>query len=199
MNTSTKAGPATPDNPTFASQVEERLSDLRRYARRLTGNAADAEDLVQDCLLRALTNWHRFEPGTNLRAWLFTVMRNLHLNSFRRPSRHEMSMPIDELAEAGPVRPPAQEAAVEMKDFLRAFGQLTSARQKTITLVGWDGMSYEEAATVLGVPTGTVRSRLSRAREELRDRLAGSHAPHRRVVANGDIEVRAVGQSRSHL
>jgi len=165
-------------NSVFASQVGERMSDLRRYARRLTGNAADAEDLVQDCLVRALVNWHRFEPGTNLRAWLFTVMRNLHLNSFRRPARHEVPMAIEDLAEAGPARPAAQEAAVEMTDFLRAFDRLTPARQKTIMLVGWDGMSYDQAASELGVPTGTVRSRLSRAREELRDRLHGARGGH---------------------
>ena len=158
----------------FADQISAKMGDLRRYARRLTGNAADAEDLVQDCLLRALQNWHRFEQGTNLRAWLFTVMRNLHINSFRRPSRHEIAMPLDELANAAPCHPPTQEARVEMTDFLKAFGRLTPSRQQTVMMVGWDGMSYDEAANRLGVPTGTVRSRLSRARDELRERLYGS-------------------------
>ena len=173
----------TEANPVFAEQVGERMSDLRRYARRLTGNAADAEDLVQDCLVRALVNWHRFEPGTNLRAWLFTVMRNLHINSFRRPARHEVSMPLDELADMAPTRPPAQEASVEMADFLRAFKRLAPSRQRTIMLVGWDGMSYDEAAVQLGVPTGTVRSRLSRAREELRGELHGEQARRIRIPA----------------
>jgi RNA polymerase sigma-70 factor, ECF subfamily len=156
----------------FARQLGEKMGDLRRYARRLTGNAVDAEDLVQDCLLRALTNWHRFEPGTNLRAWLFTVMRNLHINSFRRPQK-ELPLPPDELALVSPERPANQEAAVELSDFLRAFDRLSPARQKTVLMVGWDGMSYDEVALRLDVPTGTVRSRLSRARQELRAALIG--------------------------
>src|SRR5665213_703033 len=79
----------------------------------------------------------------------------------------------DLLAIVAPARPPAQEAAVEMTDFMRAFDRLSAARQETIMMVGWDGMSYDDAASRLGVPTGTVRSRLSRAREELRDALRG--------------------------
>jgi RNA polymerase sigma-70 factor, ECF subfamily len=157
----------------FARQLGEKMCDLRRYARRLTGNAVDAEDLVQDCLLRALTNWHRFEPGTNLRAWLFTVMRNLHINSFRRPAHQELPLPPDELAQVASARPANQEASVELTDFLRAFERLSPARQKTILMVGWDGMSYDQAALRLDVPTGTVRSRLSRARRELRAALGG--------------------------
>jgi RNA polymerase sigma-70 factor (ECF subfamily) len=163
----------TPVKSAFARQLGEKMPDLRRYARRLTGNAADAEDLLQDCLLRAMVNWHRFQEGTNLRAWLFTVMRNLHINSYRRPAHHEVALAPDELAMVAPARPPAQEAAVEMTDFLRAFSRLSQARQETILMIGWDGMSYDDAATRLGVPTGTVRSRLSRAREELRDTLRG--------------------------
>jgi RNA polymerase sigma-70 factor, ECF subfamily len=152
----------------FARQLAANTADLRRHARRLTGNAVDAEDLVQDCMLRAWTNWQRFEPGTNLRAWLFTVMRNLHINAFRRPSNHEVPLPPDELALAAPPRAPHQEASVELSDFLRAFDRLSPARQETILMVGWDGLSYDEAAARLAVPTGTVRSRLSRARQELR-------------------------------
>lgn len=163
----------TPCNDRFSRQLGEKMPDLRRYARRLTGNAADAEDLLQDCLLRAMVNWHRFQQGTNLRAWLFTVMRNLHINSYRRPSHHEIALAPDELAAVAPSRAPAQEGAVEMTDFMRAFEKLSGARQETIMLIGWDGMSYDDAAARLGVPTGTVRSRLSRAREELRDALRG--------------------------
>ena len=158
----------------FTRQLSEKTADLRRYARRLTGNTVDAEDLVQDCLLRALTNWHRFEQGTNLRAWLFTVMRNLHINSFRRPAHHEVPLPPNELVLAAPSRPADQEASIELSDFLRAFDRLSPARQQTILMVGWDGMSYDEAALQLDVPTGTVRSRLSRARQELREALRGA-------------------------
>jgi RNA polymerase sigma-70 factor, ECF subfamily len=158
----------------FTRQLSAKTDDLRRYARRLTGNTVDAEDLVQDCLVRALTNWHRFEEGTNLRAWLFTVMRNLHINSFRRPSHHEVPLPPDELALVAPSRPAGQEAAIEFTDFLRAFDRLSPARQETIVMVGWDGMSYDDAAVRLDVPTGTVRSRLSRARQELREALRGT-------------------------
>lgn len=160
-------------DPEFARQLSEKMGDLRRYARRLTNNPADAEDLVQDCLVRALTNWHRFEQGTNLRAWLFTVMRNLHINTFRRPSHQEVVLPPDELALAAPAKPANQEAALEFADFLRAFGALSPARQEAVLMVGWDGMSYDDAATRIDVPTGTVRSRLSRARQELREVLRG--------------------------
>ena len=90
-----------------------------------------------------------------------------------------MALAPDELAMVSPARPPAQEAAVEMSDFLRAFGRLSQARQETVVMIGWDGMSYDDAAARLGVPTGTVRSRLSRAREELRDALRGDEPMER--------------------
>lgn len=120
-----------------------------------------------------MVNWHHFQEGTNLRAWLFTVMRNLHINSLRRPSNREVPLPIEALEIIAPAHSPAQEAVVEMSDFLRAFGKLSRARQETIRMIGWDGMSYDEAATRFGVPIGTVRSRLARARKELHSALHG--------------------------
>ena len=151
----------------FSRLVEEQIPPLRRYARALRrSNVAAADDLVQDTLLRAIAKQHLWEPGTNLRAWLFTLMHNQHVNDVRRSSR-EALLDVDDFhntmrASSDP------SASLLLRDLERGLAGLALEQREVILLVGLEGLSYEEAAIVLGVPIGTVRSRLSRGRDALR-------------------------------
>jgi RNA polymerase sigma-70 factor (ECF subfamily) len=178
--------------PEFATDLEANIPTLRRYARRLTRDVASADDLVQNCLLRALTRSHLFEPGTDLRAWLFKMMHNVHINEVRRSIKHQAAVSLDDLTGFEPSVPASQEARVDFSDFMRMFEALPAGKRKTVMLVGWDGMSYEEAADALGVPAGTVRSRLSRARDQLRQNL-GEGLP----MARQDVALPAQRRARS--
>jgi RNA polymerase sigma-70 factor (ECF subfamily) len=141
---------------------------LRRYAMFLTRSRADADDLIQETMLRVLTKLHLWQPGTDFRAWSFTIMRNQNINNIRRRARMNRL-----LAEAAP--DPAvsgnQLASVELRDVAAALGELPAAQRSIIVLVGRDGAAYTGVARSLGIPIGTVRSRLSRARTALRERL----------------------------
>jgi len=141
---------------------------LRRYARALTGDPARADDLVQDTLERALGKWTLWRPG-DLGAWLRSLMHNLFVNQVRaRPSTAE----LDEAAEI-PVRA-RQQDMLELRDLDLALQSLAPEQREVLLLVGLEELSYAEAARVTGVPVGTVMSRLSRARERLRQILAGA-------------------------
>jgi RNA polymerase sigma-70 factor (ECF subfamily) len=152
--------------------IEAEIPRLRRYARALARDAAAADDLVQDCLTRALTKLHLWREGSDLRAWLFTILHNQHVNSVRRAVRTGTAVEIAE-SEPGLTRGPHQEKRLELRDLDQALGELPDEQRAVILLVGLEGMRYEAVAEVLGVPVGTVRSRLSRGREALR-RLIGS-------------------------
>jgi RNA polymerase sigma-70 factor (ECF subfamily) len=141
------------------------IPHLRAYARFLTGNRERADDLVQDALLRALTAAHQFQPGTNLKAWIFTILRNLFYNEIRKNRLKVQS--IDDLAGDGPSTPATQEANLEFADFRRAFWQLGQAQREVLIMVGASGLSYEEAAAICQCAVGTIKSRVSRARREL--------------------------------
>jgi RNA polymerase sigma-70 factor (ECF subfamily) len=141
------------------------IPHLRAFARFLTGNRERADDLVQDAVVRALTAAHQFQPGTNLKAWIFTILRNLYYNEIRK-NRVKLQS-IDEMAVDEPALPATQEASLEFGDFRRAFWQLGEDQREVLILVGASGLSYEEAAKVCNCPTGTIKSRVSRARREL--------------------------------
>ena len=147
--------------------IVDQIPHLRRYARALVGNKAQADDLVQDCLERAWSRMHLWTVGTNIRAWLFTILHNLHLNA----ARHRRAMPgIVPLEAAGlepPVRP-TQEDDLEALSVWQAFCSLPEPQRAAILLVTLEEMSYEEAAAVLGIPIGTLMSRIHRGREKLR-------------------------------
>lgn len=151
---------------------------LRRYARALTGNDADADDLLQDTLERALGKWLLWRPG-NLRAWLLTMMHHVFLNQLRnRPAL----VALDDDTPAIPVRP-QQHDELEVRDLDRALAQLPPDQREILLLVGLEELSYADTARILGIPQGTVMSRLSRARERLRAILAGEDRPvHLKVV-----------------
>ena len=151
----------------FGKLLETEIPRLRRYARALTRDAVRADDLVQSCLARALAKSHLWQPGTDLRAWLFTILHNQHVNDVRRAVREGINVPMDDVAPVLTV-PSTQGASLQLRDLDRAMARLPEEQRQVLLLVGLEGMRYEEVATVLDVPVGTVRSRLSRGRDMLR-------------------------------
>jgi RNA polymerase sigma-70 factor, ECF subfamily len=166
----------------FARMLEAQIPRLRRYARALTRDIVRADDLVQSCLTRAVAKQHLWQPGTNLRAWLFTILHNQHVNDVRRGVRDGNNV---ELTEASTLAVESNAIpTLELRDLETAIGKLPPEQRQVVLLVGLEGMAYEEVATVLKVPVGTVRSRLSRARDQLR-LLMGmeeERAKHRRAA-----------------
>lgn len=151
--------------------IEAEIPRLRRYARALTRDVVAADDLVQDCLARALGKLHLWQEGTDLRAWLFTILHNQYVNQVRRAVREGTAVGLSE-TEPMLMRAPHQGKRLELRDLERAVAKLPEEQRAVILLVGLEGMRYEEVAEILDVPVGTVRSRLSRGREALR-RLMG--------------------------
>jgi RNA polymerase sigma-70 factor (ECF subfamily) len=152
--------------------IEAEIPRLRRYARALTRDVVSADDLVQDCLTRALGKLHLWREGTDLRAWLFTILHNQYVNQIRRAVREGSVVGLNE-SEPLLSRAPQQGRSLELRDLERAIAMLSEEQRVVILLVGLEGMRYEQVAAVLDVPVGTIRSRLSRGREALR-RLTGS-------------------------
>jgi RNA polymerase sigma-70 factor (ECF subfamily) len=151
--------------------IEEHIPRLRRYARALTGTREAADDLVQDALERAWTKQHLWQPDTNLRAWLFSIMHNVHVNQVRSPQNQTLETLEDEAMEL-PVRATQQDGLM-VRDLDRALRQLPVEQREVLLLVGLEQMSYEESSQVLGIPLGTVMSRLARGREKLRTLMYG--------------------------
>lgn len=146
--------------------IEDELPTLRRFARSLTRDRDQADDLVQDCLLRAIENIDKWQVGTSMRAWLFVMLRNLFYNKMRKVKRERES--VDELqAKSHTVTPANQEHTLALKDLADAFEQLSDDHREVIALVVIQGLDYDTAANLLDVKVGTVKSRLSRARREL--------------------------------
>ncbi|APZ43951.1 RNA polymerase sigma factor [Acidihalobacter ferrooxydans] len=157
--------------------LEAHIPRLRRYARALVGDAVRADDLVQDTLERALRKFSLWRRGSDLRAWLFTLMHNIYINQ-RRAERP--NVPWDETHDT-PVRG-RQEDQLVLRDLHTALEALPPEFREVVLLVGLEEFSYAEAARVLGIPPGTVMSRLSRGRERLRRMLEGDPpTPLRRV------------------
>jgi RNA polymerase sigma-70 factor (ECF subfamily) len=159
----------------FTVDVVPHIPMLRRYALKLARNPPDADDLVQDCLLRALARGHQFEPGTNLAAWLATILRNLFLTRRQRAMRIVEVELEPEIAEVS--MDASQFHSVELQDTEAAIRDLAPEQRQVIHKCGVEGVSYEDAASEMGVSVGTIRSRLSRARSQLRERVAGRIRP----------------------
>ena len=151
----------------LARLLEAEIPRLRRYARALTRDVTRADDLVQSCLTRAIAKQHLWQPGTDLRAWLFTILHNQHVNDVRRSVHEGIHVAVEEMAPVMIVHPNAL-AVLELRDLEAAIAKLPQEQRQVILLVGLEGMRYEEVALILGIPVGTVRSRLSRGREQLR-------------------------------
>jgi len=153
------------------SLITQQVPRLRRYARALTGDRSAADDLVQDTLERALSRFHLWRQGSDLRAWLFTIMHNIFVNQIRSRMRRQHEA-LDTEPAADTVHAPEPDW-LELRDLDAALARLPEEQRAVVLLVGLEQFTYEEAARVLGVPIGTVMSRLSRARERLRVILGG--------------------------
>lgn len=151
--------------------IAEQVPRLRRYARALLSDPVRADDLVQETVLRALSRRHLWQPGTDMRAWMFTILHNIHVNNQRR---RYVRGETQELAEDHPElsAPATQEKSLEIRDLARALELLPEAQRQVVLLVGLEGMDYKRVAAVLDVPLGTVMSRLHRGREALRRLMA---------------------------
>ncbi len=149
----------------FVVAVAAEIPRLRRFARVLAKRADLADDLVQETLVRAIAARAQFATGTNLRAWLFTILRHVRAAAVRRDSRSP-TMPLEDVRE--PAVSGGQEERQAMRDLALAFARLPKAQQEALWLIVVEGLDYAEAARILEVPQGTLRSRLSRARDTLR-------------------------------
>jgi RNA polymerase sigma factor (sigma-70 family) len=146
--------------------LEPLIPALRRYAYALLRDHDAADDLVQDTLERALSRWRLRRPDGDLRAWLFTIQRNLFVNAWRQRRRRGPHATLDDVAPPGVAA--QQEAGLEVQDVLAALDQLPEEQKSLLLLIGVEDFSYDDAARILGLPIGTVMSRLSRARQRLR-------------------------------
>ena len=151
--------------------VIEHLPRLRRYASALTRDSERAEDLLQDTLERAYRKWHLWQPESNLRAWLFSIMHNVYMNQVAREARRPTSVPLEEAH--GEYTVANHEAHMVTRDLVAALEQLPPEQREVVLLVCLEDMKYEEVAYVLRIPIGTVRSRLARGRERLRRLMNG--------------------------
>src|SRR6202171_6525738 len=166
------------------------IPNLRAFAISLSGNVDRADDLVQETVLRALSNINSFEPGTNMPAWLFTILRNLFRSEYRK-RRREVEDADGRYAETLKSHP-EQHGRVEFEEFRGALAKLPADQREALILVGASGFSYEEAADICGCAVGTIKSRVNRARTRLADLLAidsvddfGPDRPTRAVLAGG--------------
>lgn len=162
---------------TVCAGAVDYLRDLRVYARSLTKNHSQADDLVQGAILRALEASHQFTPGTNLKAWMFTILRNVLYNNWRSPVSRHVGF---EDCHYAPTTAPTQEASLEFCDLRRAFAELGQDQRDALLLVGAAGLDYQSAAVVSGCAAGTMKSRVSRGRAILRTLMDGGPLSVRR-------------------
>src|SRR5207237_7214196 len=139
----------------FGRLVEAQIPRLRRYARALTRDVTRADDLVQSCLVRAVAKQHLWQPGTDLRAWLFTILHNQHVNEVRRSAREGNNVSIDDAAPMLTTQSNAFDT-VQLRDLEAAIDKLPQEQRQTILLIGLEGLPYEEVAAILKVPVGTI-------------------------------------------
>lgn len=161
--------------------IREQIPRLRRYARALTSHRETADDLVQDTLERALSRSALFRPGGDPRPWLFTIMHNIFVNQVRSAAVRRM-VPLD-AALIEPASHDTSQDGLALRDLDRALCQIPADQREILLLVALEDLSYAETSKILGVPVGTVMSRLSRGREKLRDTLGGEpNAPSLKVI-----------------
>ena len=151
------------------AELYDVLPALRRFALSLTRNEDRADDLVQDSVERALLKASYFEPGTNLRSWLFTVCRRVFLNQIRKQKSRGVSVELADAPQSRLSEPSTQDITLEFRDMSEHFEKLPIRDKVILSLIVLEGMKYEEAAAMLEIPVGTVRSRLSRARNRLKN------------------------------
>ena len=175
--------PSLQDDPRRA--LAGLLPDLRAFARFLARDRALADDLVQDALVRALGALHQYQPGTSLKAWVFTILRNAYYEQGRR-RRREVALddaPTDRQAPTQPA--PDHGSRAELRDLQHLIWQLSPLLREALILVGAQELSYEEAAVICRVPVGTMKARVSRARTALSHAMQGAAGPETARNGNG--------------
>jgi RNA polymerase sigma-70 factor (ECF subfamily) len=165
----------------FLDEMARMVPALRRYARSLTRNADLADDLVQDCLERAIRKQGLFRPVGPMRAWLFRMLLNIHRNDRRGVRRSGEAVSIDTLP-IEPSLPAPQPGRIALGEMARAIDALPADQREALLLVCVEGLGYEEAASALGIPSGTLMSRLARARTALRAMTGNGEEPRLRTV-----------------
>lgn len=161
------------DQP-FQIALIEAIPNLRAFAISLCGNIQTANDLVQETMLKAWTHRTKFEAGTNIKSWLFTILRNTYFSNFRRGKREVQD--VDGAAAATLSTHPEQPGHMDMLDFKRALAELPGDQREALLLVGAEGFSYDETANIVGCAVGTVKSRVNRARVQLAELMSISAA-----------------------
>lgn len=154
----------------FKDGLIREIPNLRAFAASLSGSMQLADDLVQDTLLKAWSNAEKFEPGTSLRAWLFTILRNTYYSLYRKRGREVQDSEgtyAERMATHG-----NQESHLDLADFRKALAKLPEEQREVLIMVGATGLSYEEAAEICGVAIGTIKSRVNRARTKLAELLS---------------------------
>lgn len=164
----------------FLDQLEACVPALRRYARALTRDFDLADDLVQDCLERALSRRGLFRPAGPVRAWLFTILVNLNRNRLRNARRRGATVQLESVAE--PAAPASQPGHIALAELARAIETLPLEQKEALLLVTLEGLPYQEAADIAGIPLGTLMSRLGRARAALRTLTGTPAEPYLRTV-----------------
>ena len=165
----------------LTAEITEHVASLRRYALVLVGDAHEADDLVQEAMARVLSHMRSWRPVRDLRAYLFTTMHNVFIDSKRKRHNRSDHVPIDDVLTTLST-PATQSRRMEFRDLLQGLAALPEQQREVVLLVGLEGMSYLEAARVLDVPIGTIMSRLSRGREALRQLMTHGAVARLRVV-----------------
>ncbi|HLY54783.1 MAG TPA: sigma-70 family RNA polymerase sigma factor [Stellaceae bacterium] len=153
--------------------IEPLIPAMRRYACAFLRDRSAADDLVQDCLERAIGRWHQRRADGNPRTWIFTILHNLAVNHVNQARRRGKFVPLEDADEAALSQPASQDGALRHRDLLKALADLPEDQRSTVLLVSVEGLSYAEAASVLDIPIGTIMSRLARGRERLRRAVEG--------------------------
>lgn len=164
--------------PPVLDLLAPEIPHLRRWARHLARDPDLADDMVQECLLRAVTHAGQWCPGSSVRAWLFAVLKNAFISDRRQAWRRMNMVTLDSYRE--PSVPADQESHMDLVEVRRAFERLNQEHQEVLFTVTMEGMAYDDAAVALDVPVGTIRSRLSRARAALKREVDGDESQSRR-------------------
>jgi RNA polymerase sigma-70 factor (ECF subfamily) len=176
-----------PPSATFRDRLVQEIPNLRAFAASLSGSMQAADDLVQDTLLKAWGHSDKFTEGTNIRAWLFTILRNTYYSLYRRKGREVQD--TDGFYSSKVAVPGNQESAIDLSDFRIALAKLPEEQREVLIMVGAVGLSYEEAAEVCEVAVGTIKSRVNRARNRLAELLdikpSGTPEPAQREMVAG--------------